>query len=200
MKSILYFSEYCQFCNGIIQSLSQTTLKENIHFINIDKRIVENNELKVILDNMQTITLPDCIKRVPSLMYENEKEGIKLLVGNDIKNYIFERLNKEKEQQAKQGNISNEPESYVFNLNGMFVHSDYFSFLDQSSDELSAKGDGGLRQMYNYATYNLQDSIQTPDEDYVPDTIKDVSLEKLIQQRDEDMGIQNYTKPSLMPR
>lgn len=200
MKSILYFSEYCQFCNSIIQSLSQTTLKDNIHFINIDKRIIENNELKVILDNMQTIILPDCIKRVPSLMYENQKEGVKLLVGNDIKNYIFDKLNEEKEQQAKQGKFANEPESFVFNSSGIFVHSDYFSFLDQSSEELSAKGDGGLRQMYNYATYNLQDSIQTPDEDYIPDTIKDVSLEKLIQQRDEDIGVQNHPKPNLMPR
>ena len=200
MKSILYFSEYCQFSNSIIQSLSQTTLKDNIHFINIDKRIIENNELKVILDNMQTIVLPDCIKRVPSLMYEHGREGVKLLVGNDIKNYIFEKLNEEKEQQAKQGNFSIEPESFVFHSNGIFVHSDYFSFLDQSSEELSAKGDGGLRQMYNYATYNLQDSISTPDEDYVPDTIKDISLEKLMQQRDEDISVQNHPKPNLMPR
>jgi len=200
MKSILYFSEYCQFCNSIIQSLSQTTLKDNIHFINIDKRIIENNELKIIVDNVKTIVLPDCIKRVPSLMYENDKREVKLLVGNDIKNYIFEKLNEDKENQLKQGNVFTEPESYVFNSNSIFVHSDYFSFLDQSSDELCAKGDGGLRQMYNYATYNAQDSIQTPDEDYIPDTIKDISLEKLIQQRDTDISVQNQLKPNLTPR
>ena len=43
-------------------------------------------------------------------------------------------------------------------------HSDNYSFLDQNSDELSAKGDGGLRQMHAFATYNGNDSIETPPE------------------------------------
>ena len=54
--------------------------------------------------------------------------------------------------------------------------------------------------MYNHATYNIQDSIQTPNEDYVPDTIKDVSLEKLIEQRDQDIHVSSHTQPSIMPR
>ena len=36
------------------------------------------------------------------------------------------------------------------------IMSDNYSFLDQTSDDLSAKGDGGMRQLYNYATINYQ--------------------------------------------
>ena len=34
--------------------------------------------------------------------------------------------------------------------------SDNYSYLDQNSDELSTKGEGGLRQMHSFATYNLK--------------------------------------------
>ena len=68
---------------------------------------------------------------------------------------------------------------------GVFgVVSDFYSFLDQSSDSLMATGDGGVRQMYNYASINMQDEINTPIDTYAPDTIgSDVSVDKLVQQR-----------------
>ena len=197
MKPVLYYSEYCQHCNCIIQSLSQTNLNQSIHFIKIDKRTVEDNTVKILLDNGTYIPLPPNIKRVPSLLYSNSDNQVVVLVGNDIKNYIFEMMNAQKEIN---NDISLEPESFMFQTCGMFVYSDYYSFLDQNSDELSAKGNGGLRQMYNHATYNIQDSIKTPNEDYVPDTIKDVSLEKLIEQRDQDIHVSSHTQPSIMPR
>jgi hypothetical protein len=72
-------------------------------------------------------------------------------------------------------------------LGGHGVTSDNFSFLDQTSDELSAKGNGGLRQMYNYATVDFHDKINTPAEDYVPDKIGNVSMDQLKQQRNGDV-------------
>lgn len=194
MKPVLYYSEYCQHCNSIIQSLSQTNLNQNIHFIKIDKRIVQDNEIKIILENGNSIPLPPNIKRVPSLLCTGSNNQIQVLVGNDIKNFIFDMLNAQKETNTTS---ALEPESYMFQTCGMFVYSDYYSFLDQDADELCAKGNGGLRQMYNHATYNIQDSIETPNEDYIPDTIKDISLEKLIQQRDQDVQV---SQPSIVHR
>jgi hypothetical protein len=64
------------------------------------------------------------------------------------------------------------------------VVSDLYSYLDQTSDSLLAKGNGGTRQMYNYATMDMEDAIETPVETYRPDTIgEDVSVDKLVQQR-----------------
>ena len=66
--------------------------------------------------------------------------------------------------------------------------SDNYSFLDQNPDDLSAKGSGGMRQLYNYATISHNDNISTPPEDYNPDTIGEVSLEQLQQARQNDIG------------
>lgn len=197
MKPLLYYSEYCQHCNSIIQSLSQTNLNQHIHFVKIDKRIVEDNTVKILLDNGNYVPLPPNIKRVPSMVYNDSNNQVHILVGNDIKNYIFEMMNALKENNDDN---SLEPESFMFQTCGMFVYSDYYSFLDQDSDELSSKGNGGLRQMYNHATYNIKDAIETPNEDYAPDTIKDISLEKLIEQRDQDINVSSHSQPSIMPR
>jgi len=67
------------------------------------------------------------------------------------------------------------------------VVSDNFSFLDQTDEELSAKGSGGMRQLYNYATINHNDTIQTPPDSYSPDKVGSNSLEQLMAQRDKDV-------------
>jgi hypothetical protein len=72
---------------------------------------------------------------------------------------------------------------------GFGVASDNYSFLDQSADELSAKGNGGMRQLYNYATIDLVDKIETPPDTYSPDKVGSVSLEQL--QNKRSLEIQN---------
>jgi hypothetical protein len=70
---------------------------------------------------------------------------------------------------------------------GFGVASDNYSFLDQSADELSAKGNGGMRQLYNYATIDLVDKIETPPDNYSPDKVGSVSLEQLQQKRQTEI-------------
>ena len=83
-----------------------------------------------------------------------------------------------------------EPECFSFdNLGGLNVVSDNFSFLDQGSESMLAKGDGGMRQLYSYATINHNDTIQTPPDNYSPDTIGNISLEKLQEQRNKETNI-----------
>jgi hypothetical protein len=54
---------------------------------------------------------------------------------------------------------------------------------------LSAKGNGGMRQLYNYATIDSDIRIDAPKEDYTPDKIGSVSLENLQQKRNTDIQI-----------
>jgi len=48
-----------------------------------------------------------------------------------------------------------------------------------------AKGNGGMRQMYNYSTidYSNTGKIETPPDNYAPDKVGQVSLEQLQQNR-----------------
>jgi len=82
------------------------------------------------------------------------------LSGNQILEYIKPQSKNIEEETTK---ISNEPSEYSMTNTMTGVVSDSYSFLDMSPDELSAKGNGGIRQMYNYSTLNeSNDSIPTP--------------------------------------
>jgi hypothetical protein len=87
-------------------------------------------------------------------------------------------------------NNNGEPSPFSLNndcIGGYGVASDSFSFWDQTSDDLSAKGNGGMRQLYNYATIDSNMRIEAPKEDYAPDKIGTVSLENLQQQRNTEI-------------
>ena len=61
---------------------------------------------------------------------------------------------------------------------------------NMTPEELSAKGKGGMRQMYNYVSAN-QDTlfIQTPPDTYRPDKISNsVTIDTLQQQRNAEIG------------
>ena len=73
-------------------------------------------------------------------------------------------------------------------MGGFGVMSDNYSFLDQSSEDLSAKGSGGLRQLYNYATIDFNESINCPAIEEKQARIgPDVTLEKLQKERNEQI-------------
>ena len=57
--------------------------------------------------------------------------------------------------------------------------------LDQTIEALSAKGDGGLRQLRNNVKLEHLDTIETPPDDYVPNKIGEVSMEQLQTSRTE---------------
>ena len=61
--------------------------------------------------------------------------------------------------------LFNEPNSFSLGKDNSLtgVSSDKFSFIDSTSDELSASGNAGLRQMYNYYSIdNKDETIITP--------------------------------------
>ena len=178
MSCVLYYSNYCENCKKILLALSKSSVKSDIHYIFIDKRIVRNNNTYVVLENNQEILLPNTINAVPALMIINE--NYKVLYGDAIIHHL-----KPVEQIAvqKATNYNGEPSAFKFDLLSTGVVSDNYSFLDQNSDELSAKGSGGLRQLYSYATIDYRDAIETPPDDYVPDKIGELNIKNLEQER-----------------
>ena len=65
--------------------------------------------------------------------------------------------------------------------------SDTYSYLDMSAEELSAKGNGGLRIMHNYMLLDQHQTIATPPDDYVPDKMGTVDMGKIIEKREKDI-------------
>ena len=180
MGQVLYYSNYCDKCKNIVGKLAKTELVKTIHFVCIDKRNVKNNKTYVILESNQEVLLPEMITRVPALLLINN--NFKVYFGEDILEYLkpIEKININKATQ-QQG----EPDTYQINNSfGYGVVSDNYSFLDQTSHELSAKGNGGTRQIHNYATIDYNESIETPPEDYKPDTIGNVDMDKIKTDRD----------------
>ena len=83
-----------------------------------------------------------------------------------------------------------EPMAFSLNSNcgsSFGVASDNYSFLDQSPDELSAKGSGGLRQQHHYSLLDNNDTIETPPDNYDPQRIGEISIEQLQQNREKDL-------------
>ena len=187
MSSILYYSNYCNNCKPLLQKLSQTSIKDDIHFICIDKRVKKPNGItNIVLENGQEILLPHTITKVPALMLLNR--GNKVLFGIEITNHI-------QPQEIARNNVStkNNGEPSAFSLmdattSGFGVASDNYSFLDQDAAELSAQGGGGMRQQHHYADLGSSYVIETPPDTYAPNTVGEVSMEKLQSERANDIN------------
>ena len=185
MGKIIYYSNFCDNCKNLLKILSKTDLVKSIHFICIDRRNQKNGKTYVVLESNQEVVLPDTITSVPALLLLNE--DFKTFFGEDILKYL-NPIQKQKQEQAT--NFQGEPDAYTMQSGGFGVASDNFSFLDQGFDELSAKGNGGMRQLHNYATLDYVDKIETPPDDYAPDTIgENVDMDKLQAKRMQDLKI-----------
>jgi glutaredoxin-related protein len=164
MSCILYYSNYCEHCKKLLQTLSKSNTQKDIHFICIDKRVKDsNNKTFIVLENGQKIIMPENVTRVPALLLLNQ--GYQVLYGESILQHLKPRQEVEV-RKATQNNM--EPMAFSFG-GGSFgdVVSDQFSFLDQAPEDLKADGNGGMRQMHNYVDLNYTDkmTIQTPNDE-----------------------------------
>jgi len=188
MSSILYYSNFCDKSKKILQTLAKSNLKEELHYLCIDKRVKgTTGSWYIVLENGEKIIMPPQVNRVPALLLM--KQGHQVLYGDQILAHLQPR-----DAAINMAATNNNGEPSPFSLNhdcigGYGVASDTFSFWDQSSDDLSAKGNGGMRQLYNYATIDSDIRIDAPKEDYAPDKIGSVSLENLQQKRNTDIQI-----------
>jgi len=186
MNYILYYSNYCEHSKKLLQEIVKTDITKDIHFLCIDKRIKgRDGATYIVLENNQHMILPPNISNVPALLLLNDNN--KIATGDDIKAILKPAI----KQNVDTATFNNgEPESYVLGSSGSYsgVHSDSFSYLDTSSDDLSAKGGGGLRQLHNHTALTLGDeTMNTPSEDSVPNKVSDHELESYEQQRNTDL-------------
>jgi hypothetical protein len=186
-KHLLFFSELCKHSQELLESLKQKNLLEKVQLVCIDNRYVENNVTYIYLNQSHTMPLPPMITCVPTLCIMPNYE---ILKGGQIIDY-FTPMNKNIEEERQQLNMEPNAFSLDSETNGSFgVSSDSFSFWDTNSDDLSAQGNGGTRQMYTYAsiesTNNHSEQIYTPTED-VSDKPAPVSLDQIQQQRNNEL-------------
>lgn len=188
MSSILYYSNFCEKSKKILQTLAKSNIKEELHFLCIDKRIKgTTGSWYIILENGEKIIMPPQVNRVPALLLM--KQGHQVLYGDQILAHLQPH---DTAMNMVATNNNGEPSPFSLNnecMGGYGVASDTYSFWDQTSDDLSAKGNGGMRQLYNYATIDSNMRIEAPKEDYSPDKIGSVSLENLQQQRHSEIQI-----------
>ncbi len=184
MSTILYYSKFCENCNKVLSAVSKSSVKDDMHFLCIDNRFKHNNGATYIkLQNGEEVILPPKITKVPALLLINR--GYHVLFGDEIMKHLGPEIEVVKQNAVIQ---TGEPACFSLGIGSYGVASDNYSYLDQSSDELSAKGNGGLRQTHHYASINYTDQIETPPDTYSADTIGNVSMEKLQSQRDNDVN------------
>jgi hypothetical protein len=198
MSSILYYSNFCEPSKKLLQTVSKTQMAKDIHFICIDNRVKDSNgKIFIVLQNGQRIIMPENVTKVPALLLLNQ--NYKVIYGDDIYRH-FKPVQQVQVKQATQNNM--EPSAFGFSgLGSAFgsgIVSDNYSFLDQNDDELSVKGNGGVRQMHNYVSLNdsmnLTMHLPQDEAEYKTDKMKEgeTSVEALQRKRDQDMSNINY--------
>ena len=181
MTSVLYYSKLCDNCNEVLRLLSSHVKKPDIHFVCIDKRKVLNGETHIILnDNVTTIRLPSTIQMVPSLLLLNDKH--KVLVGNKILEYIDPNIIF-RDNPTKQDAAIDDPECFNTMDKWCDVSSDTYSFWDQSSDDLLAEGNGGMRQNKYFCGLDDVGRIYTPEDTYEPDKVAESDITRAKMER-----------------
>jgi hypothetical protein len=154
-----------------------------VHFICIDNRRKDGKKVYVVLENGSEIVMPENIQAVPALLLLSD---FSIVYGEDIY-----KLLKPKEEMVVQQATQSFMEPMAFSLgnacNPYGIVSDQYSFVDMNSDELTAQGTGGLRQMHNYLPLEFNPTINTPKE---YDDLKnaklgdDMTIEKIKENRD----------------
>jgi len=125
--------------------------------------------------------LPETIHRVPALLLLNR--GSQVLFGSDILKYL--QPVKSSSSNINSENAIVEPECFsLHDVTKYGVSSDVYSFLDQSSESLSTKGDGGLRQLRNNVRLDHIDTIETPPENYTPNKLGNMSMDQIETERE----------------
>jgi len=185
---ILYYSNYCKHSQKVIQFLAKNNLTDKMNFICIDKRQRDpkTGQTHIQLENGKSVILPPNVHNVPSLLLV--KENYRVILGDEI----IANFQPKVQQQNNNATLNQgEPAGYqlMASNSGMNIVSEQFTYYNMTPEELSAKGKGGSRQMYNYVLANhTLSSIETPPDNYRPDKLSSgVTIDTLQQKRNEDV-------------
>ena len=150
----------------------------------------------IILESGQKIVMPETVNRVPALLLLTK--NYEVLYGEAISQHLRPRQ-EVAVRQATQNNM--EPSAFSLGGGSFGIMSDSYSFLDMEPDDLTAKGNGGMRQMHNYVHLSHQDKISTPEDEVDFKTANkipaNVTVEQLQEQREKEY--QNLSSNSARP-
>ena len=152
MSTILYYSNYCENCKKLLGIIGKSPVKDEMHFLCVDNRTKSaNGATYLVLPNGQQVLLPPTVTAVPALLLLNR--GHKVLMGEEIMRHISPEIEAQKQTAVQQ---TGEPTAFVLGGFGSSfgVASDSYSYLDQTPEDLAAKGSGGMRQQHHYASIN----------------------------------------------
>ena len=186
---ILYYSNYCKHCQKLLQTLVKSNMSSKISFICIDKRSVDpkTHQTYIILENSSRVIMPPNIHSVPSLLLI--KQNYKVLMGDDILKHYHPEM---KALNERATNNNGEPMAFPLmpSNGGTNIVSEQYTMYNMTPDELSAKGRGGSRQMYNYVSAGDDIKfIETPADTYRPDKLSSsVTIDTLQQQRMDEVA------------
>lgn len=186
---ILYYSNYCKHSARLIQLLAKNNLTDKINCICIDKRKKDPKTMQtvVILDNGKQALLPPNVHSVPSLLLI--KQQYKVIVGDEITAYLEPLIQKNVDNAV--GSYG-EPSGYsiIPSSRGVNIVSEQYTYYNVNPEELSAKGSGKNRQMFNYVSVNdTLSPINTPPDNYRPDKLstQGITLDTIQKKRNEDI-------------
>lgn len=185
---ILYYSNYCKHSQEVLQFFVKNNLAEKLNFINVDKRRIDKvtGQVYVQLENGKEIMLPPNVHSVPALLLP--KENYRVLYGKEVTSR-YKTFIEKNAMLATRGN--GEPIGYSLSDGAASISSEKFTFFQASSDDLSAKGSGGLRPLYNYVSAtddSSQYTIHTPPDDYKPNKITgDVTIDQIQNKRNMEV-------------
>ena len=183
-KQMLFYSSFCKNCNVLLNELSKKGILEKVDLISIDNRFVKENIVYINLSNNTQMPLPPMINEVPSLCLLPNYE---ILKGGDIYNYFVPLTKNINEERNK---LNTEPDPFCLDnetIGSHGVSSDNFSFWDTTHEELSASGNGGERQMYNYASISQPSQTIQLEQEGPKESKISMSLEQLQQQRNAEI-------------
>lgn len=160
---VLYYSNNCKYCQKLLAHLAKIGVLEKYNFVCIDRRSIDPNtrQVSITLDRGVKASLPPNVSRVPTLLLVNQK--FTAVIGDDIYNYVNANVKHDPENLAVKN--GGEPIGYILSPSsgGVNIISETYTMYNAPPEELSAKGNGGTRQMHNYVPVNRHsDSIQTP--------------------------------------
>lgn len=176
---ILYYSNYCKHSKALLETLVKNDLVKNLNCICVDKR--RNNpqtgQTHIVLENGNAILLPPNVHSVPALLLV--KENYQSVFGKKIL-MLFQDKIKTNTDEAFHGN--GEPAGFSLG-GGKDIHSEQFTFYNSTTEDLSAKGSGGIRPLYHYVPADgVTKSIETPPDRYtsvkIPENITPESIQE----------------------
>jgi len=185
---ILYYSNFCKYSQNILQFITKNNLTDQLNFVCIDKRQKDpqNGQMYIVLENGNKVLLPPNIHSVPALLLV--KKNYSVILGENINEYLKPQV---KEKMNNATNFNGEPVGFSLNDNayGSNVASEQYTFYNMSSEELSGRGSGGNRQLFNYVNASLETgSIETPPDTYRPDKLSNnVTIDVIQQQRNAEL-------------